>query len=580
MTVKIDAITLEVMRNALQSIAEEMGVTLVRTAFSPNIKDRRDCSTAVYNGNGELVAQAEHIPLHLGLMPTVIKEVLKIFPIENLEPGDAIIINDPYISGSHLPDVCIFSPVFNDKEVIAIVANLAHHVDIGGMSPGGMPVNSTEIFQEGLRISPVKIRKKGEVNHDILNFLLNNVRTSFEFKGDLEAQLAANNVGERRIYELAEKYGSQFLKEYMNEIMNYSERRMRTKIKEMGVGEYSFEDYMEGSSSEDNITIRATVKVNEDNVEVDFTGTSPQVDASLNSTRAVTLACVYYAIKAMADPEVPPNEGAFRPIKVITPSGTVVNPRFPAPVSNANINTAQRIADVILGALAKAKPEKSMAACSGTMSLFTIGGVDPRSGQYYSYVETYGGGMGAVRGSDGMDGVHTNMTNTRNTPTEVMEISYPLLVEGYGLLPNTDGPGKYRGGLGLYRKVKLLDHDANVTLSTERGIIKPWGLFGGKPGSNSACLLISPEGNIENLPTKMTGRIRSGHTIVYQTPGAGGYEDPLERDPGKVLHDVLENLISVERARTEYGVVVDIEGKKIDFQKTEKLREELTEKIS
>ncbi len=575
MAVKIDAITLEVMRNALQSIAEEMGVTLVRTALSPNIKDRRDCSTAIYNANGELVAQAEHIPLHLGLMPTVIKEVLKVFPREDLEPGDAIIINDPYISGSHLPDVCIFSPVFNGKEMVAIVANLAHHVDIGGMAPGGMPVNSTEIFQEGIRISPVKICKKGKINHDILNLLLNNVRTSFEFKGDLEAQLAANNVGVRRMGELAQKYDSQFLMVYMEEIMNYSERRMRSKIKDMGVGEYFFEDYMEGNSSKDKITIKANVKVNEDNVLVDFTGSSPQVEASLNSTRAVTLACVYYAIKAMADPEVPPNEGAFRPINVVTPLGTVVNPKFPAPVSNANINTAQRITDVILGALAKAKPERVMAACSGTMSLFTIGGIDPRTDKYYSYVETYGGGMGAVRGSDGMDGVHTNMTNTRNTPAEVMEISYPLLVEEYGLLSDTDGPGKYRGGLGLYRKVKILDHDANVTLSTERGEIKPWGLFGGRSGSNSACLLIDSQGDTKTLPTKITTKVSSGYTIVYQTPGAGGYENPFLREPDKVLHDVLEGLVSVERAYSEYGVVIDLVDEKVDYERTEKLRKKL-----
>ncbi|MDK2986790.1 MAG: N-methylhydantoinase [Clostridia bacterium] len=575
MAVKIDAITLEVMRNALQSIAEEMGVTLVRTALSPNIKDRRDCSTAIYTGNGELVAQAEHIPLHLGLMPTVVKEVLKVFPRENMEPGDAIIINDPYISGSHLPDVCVFSPVFYEGELVAIVANLAHHVDIGGIAPGGMPVNSTEIFQEGIRIPPMKIRKKGKLNQEIVNLLLNNVRTSFEFKGDLEAQLAANNVGERRIGELVQKYGSQFLIEYMNEIMDYSERRMRSKIKEMGIGVYSFEDYLEGNDSKDKITIKADIKVNEENVVIDFTGTSPQVEASLNSTRAVTLACVYYAIKAMADPEVPPNEGAFRPIDVITPLGTVVNPKFPAPVSNANINTAQRITDVILGALAKAKPERAMAACSGTMSLFTIGGIDPRSGEYYSYVETYGGGMGAVKGSDGMDGVHTNMTNTRNTPTEVMEISYPLLVEGYGLLPDTDGPGKYRGGLGLYRKVKILDHDANVTLSTERGIIKPWGLFEGKSGSNSSCLLKDLEGNIKQLPTKITTKVPSGYTIIYQTPGAGGYENPLLREPDRVLNDVLEGLVSIERARSEYGVVIEMDSESVNYEETEKLREKL-----
>lgn len=573
---KMDAITLEVMRNALQSVAEEMGGTLIRTALSPNIKDRRDCSTGIYTKDGELVAQAEHIPLHLGLMPTVIKEVLKKYSREELEPGDAIIINDPYISGSHLPDVCVFAPVFSSNKLIAIVANLAHHVDVGGISSGSMPVSATEIFQEGIRIPPVKIRKEYEVNQDIVKILENNVRTSFELKGDLEAQLAAANVGERRLNELADKYGVNFLEKAMDEIINYSERRMKTKITEFGQGEYHFTDYLERSFSEsDLVPIKVKININHDHIEVDFTGTSEQTNISLNSTRAVTLASVYYAIKSVTDPEVPPNAGAFRPIKVITPSGTVVNPKFPSPVSNANINTSQRIADVILGALAQARPEKAMAACAGTMGLLTLGGIDPRNNMYYSYVETYGGGMGAVKGSDGMDGVHTNMTNTRNTPTEVIEISYPLLVEGYGLLPNTEGPGEYRGGMGLYRRIKIVDHDANITLSNERGITQSWGLLGGKQGDHSKNLLISPDGKEERLPTMITTRISSGNVIDYQTPGAGGYGNPLLRNPDKVLHDVKEGLISLERASSEYGVIIDPDKMEIDHQATRELREKL-----
>lgn len=420
----IDGVTLEVMRNALQSIAEEMGVTLIRTALSINIKDRRDCSTAIYTSAGDLVAQAEHIPLHLGLMPTIMKAVLKAYPPKELKPGDAIMINDPYISGSHLPDVCVFSPVFFDDELIAIVANLAHHCDIGGMAPGGMPVNATEIFQEGIRIPPIKIRKEGKLNEELVDFITNNVRTAFEFRGDMEAQLAANNVGEKRIKELAQKYGVEFIKIYMEEMLNYSERRMCARLKEMIPGIYSFEDFLEVGESE-VLPIRVTITIQDDRMIVDFTGTGKQVNGSLNCTRGVTLACVYYAVKAMTDPGIPSNGGAFRPIKVITPEGTIVNPKFPGAVSNANINTSQRITDCMFGALAKIKPERAMAACSGTMSLLTIGGIDPRSGNYYSYVETYGGGMGAVNNLDGMDGVHTNMTNTRNTPTEVMK--WPIL---------------------------------------------------------------------------------------------------------------------------------------------------------
>ncbi|UMZ74172.1 hydantoinase B/oxoprolinase family protein [Natranaerofaba carboxydovora] len=578
-----DPVTLEVMRNALQSIAEEMGVTLIRTALSPNIKDRRDCSTAIYTADGDLVAQAEHIPLHLGLMPTVIKEVLKHYPKDNLEPGDAIIINDPYISGSHLPDVCIFSPVFSSSgSLFAIVANLAHHVDIGGISAGGMPVNASEIFQEGVRIPPLKIRKKGEVDKEILKLIENNVRTPFELRGDLEAQLAASNVGSKRLVELEEKYGEKFMAQIMEELINYAKRRMRNKIRELENGEYSFADYLElsGENSKNRedsddklLPIKVNIKINDENIFVDFTGTSKQVDASLNSTFAVTLASVYYGTKSMIDPDVPPNEGAFKSIEVTAPRGTIVNPNFPAPVSNANINTSQRIADVVLGALAKALPDRAMAACSGTMSLLTLGGIDPRVGQYYSYVETYGGGMGAVNGSDGMDGVHTNMTNTLNTPTEVIEISYPLLVEGYGLLPDTEGPGKYRGGMGLYRRIKILEHETNATLSTERGIKKPWGLFGGKPGSNSVNILESSNGAKKRLPTQITTRISPKNVIDYQTPGAGGYGDPYKRDPQKVLKDVKEGLVSVERAKKEYGVVICQKTLTIDYEGTAKIRE-------
>ncbi|ATW24966.1 hydantoinase B/oxoprolinase family protein [Candidatus Formimonas warabiya] len=570
--IAIDGVTLEVMRNALQSIAEEMGVTLIRTALSINIKDRRDCSTAIYTPQGDLVAQAEHIPLHLGLMPTIMKAVLKAYPPNMLKPGDAIMINDPYISGSHLPDVCVFSPVFFDRELVAIVANLAHHCDIGGMAPGGMPVNATEIFQEGIRIAPVKVRKEGKLDEELVGFITNNVRTAFEFRGDMEAQLAANNVGEKRIKELAQKCGAPFIKIYMEEMLNYSERRMRARIKEMKPGVYAFEDFLEMGEA-DLIPIKVAIAIEDDHMTVDFTGTGGQVKGSLNCTRGVTLACVYYAVKAMTDPEIPSNGGAFRPVEVITPAGTVVNPQFPAAVSNANINTSQRITDCMLGAMAQVRPDRAMAACAGTMSLLTIGGIDPRTGTYYSYVETYGGGMGAVHNLDGMDGVHTNMTNTRNTPTEVMEMAFPLFVNKYSLIPESDGPGKYRGGLGLTREIVILDHEAHVTISTERSFTEPWGLFGGKPGRNSHCLL-EQDGAVQVLPARITTVIPANSKIIYQTPGAGGMGAPWERDPQDVLRDVMEGFISVERAKTAYGVAINAATLEIEENETRKLRQE------
>jgi len=567
----LDAITLEVMRNALQSIAEEMGVTLIRTALSINIKDRRDCSNAVYTADGDLVAQAKHIPLHLGLMPTIMKAVLKAYPPDKLKPGDAIMINDPYISGSHLPDVCVFSPVFFENELVAIVANLAHHCDIGGMAPGGMPVNATEIFQEGIRIAPIKIRKEGILDEELVGLIANNVRTSYEFRGDMEAQMAANNVGEKRTEELVKKYGVKFVKYYMEEMLNYSERRMRARLREMKSGVYTFEDRLEFEES-DEIPIKVAITINEDKMLVDFTGTGKQVKGSLNCTRGVTLACVYYAVKAMTDPEIPSNGGAFRPVQVITPEGSIVNPKFPAAVSNANINTSQRITDCMLGALAQVRPDRAMAACSGTMSLLTIGGVNPRTGSYYSYVETYGGGMGAVNNLDGMDGVHTNMTNTRNTPTEVMEMAYPLFVNKYGLIPESEGPGQFRGGLGLTREIIILDHEAYVTLSTERSFTDPWGLFGGKPGRNSRCLLENIDGSIESLPARITTVIPAGKKIIYQTPGGGGMGSPFTRDPKAVQRDFIDGFISVERAKKEYGVIIDPVSREINYTATDELR--------
>ena len=577
---KSDPITLEVMRNAFQSVAEEMGAALIRTALSTNIKDRRDCSTAIYTAGGDLVAQAEHIPLHLGLMVSVVKKILEKFPVNNLEPGDAIITNDPYISGSHLPDICMITPLFVENHCVALLANLAHHVDIGGISPGGMPTISTEIFQEGIRIPPVKLRKHGKIDDQIMALITNNVRTSYETYGDFQAQLAANNVGERRLRETISKYGQNMVTFYMDEIINYSERRMRNRIKELPKGVFTFEDFLEGDGlSEDFLKIKVTLAIKEDRILVDFTGTDPQAQGSVNATRAVTMACVFFALKSSIDPDLPSSEGASRPIEVITPQGTLVNPNFPAPVSNANINTAQRIADVVLGALSKAIPERIPAASTGSMSIFTIGGVNPRTGEYYSYIETYGGGHGAMDDQDGMDGVHTNMTNTRNAPVEVIEIAYPLRVERYGLVPDSDGPGKSRGGLGMTREITILDHKAMITLGTERRKIRPWGLMGGKPGGGSDCWIISPEGQKQALPSKVTTQVEPGTRIVLRTAGGGGFGDPLERDPQKVQNDVEEDLISVDRAKDEYGVVINTATNKIDNETTALLRKQFTSEV-
>lgn len=571
---KADPITLEVMRNAFQSVTEEMGAALIRTALSTNIKDRRDCSTAIYTPEGELVAQAEHIPLHLGLMVSVVRKVLAAYPLKKMSPGDAIITNDPYISGSHLPDICMISPVFVEDRCMGLLANLAHHVDIGGITPGGMPTISREIFQEGIRIPPVRLRRGGEVDEDLMHLITNNVRTHYESVGDFQAQFAANNVGERRLKEIIGKYGPDEVFFYMRELINYSERRMMASIGDLPEGRFEFEDCLEGDGiSQRRMTIRVMVHMKADGITVDFTGTDPQAEGSINSTRAVTLACVYFALKSVIDPELPSSAGTFRPVRVITPLGTLVNPRFPAPVSNANINTAQRIADVIFGALAQGMPERVPAASTGSMSIFTIGGADPHTGRYYSYVETYGGGQGAGSLADGMDGVHTNMTNTRNTPAEVIEIAYPLRVNRYGLVPDSDGAGQFRGGLGLTREITILDRTATVSISTERREIRPWGLSGGGPGGGSRTWVETPEGETRHLPSKVTTSLPPNTRIVLETAGGGGYGSPLERDPARVAEDVAEGFISVERAKEAYGVAVDKKSGLVDEIATRNLRE-------
>lgn len=569
----IDGITLEVMKNAFHTIAEEMGVTLIRTALSTNIKDRMDCSTAIYTKDGELVAQAEHVPLHLGLMPSVVKEVLKIFPPSQLKPGDAILINDPYISGSHLPDIFMISPICYKGELIAIAANIAHHVDVGGLTPGSMSVKATEIFQEGLRLPGVRIRRKGIIDDDMIRLISTNVRTDKEVLGDIYAQLAANKVAETRIIELVEKHSVGHVHACMKEIMNYSDRRMRAAIQKVPNGSYSFQDFLEGDGiTEDLIEINVNVIIDDDKVTVDFSGSSNQTKGPINSTIGVTNACVYYALKSVLDSEVPPNAGTYRSINIKAPKGSIVNPNFPASVSNANVNTSQRITDAIFGAISKVLPYESMAACSGTMNGFAIGGFNENTKEYFSYVETYGGGQGGLIDLDGMDGVHTNMTNTLNTPAEVIEQTFPFIVEKYCLVDGSGGAGKHRGGLGLMRELKLLGDEFTVTLMSDRKTISPWGLFDGKGGSTSSCTLVKPDGDHVELSSKVTITVPKGSSIILKTAGGGGYGSPFDRDVNAVLKDYILGNINREQAMNDYGVVINEEHNSVNEDETKRLR--------
>jgi N-methylhydantoinase B len=556
---KIDPITLEIMRNGFQSIADEMTAALVRTAYSPNIKDRMDCSCAALTGAGEVVAQTElGTPFHLATIPAGVEVILQKYPLSDLDEGDVIVSNIPYpIGPGHLSDVMTMSPVYHRGEVVALVANMAHHVDMGGYAPGSMPFGVNEIYQEGLQIPPVKLVKRNEVDQEILSFILQNVRTFKETRGDLMAQIGANRVGMKRFTEILDRYGKHQVRLYMRELFDYAERSMRAGIRKIPQGKYTFEDYIEGDGfTEDLVKIRVTIDVKCDGIRVDFTGTDKQVRGPMNARISAARASVYFALKCVIDPDLPTNHGTYRPIEVVAEEGSLVQATFPAAVCNANILTDQRLVDVVLGALLQAVPERVVAACSGEMNLLNLGGIDPRTGTYYNYVETYGGGQGAMHDRDGMDGVHTHMTNTRNTPVEVIESTYPFRVEKYGLVADSDGAGKYRGGLGMTREIVMLGEEANFSLSADRKKLAPWGVFGGQDGGKSDCIIVSKDGKRRRLPSKITTTVKKGDRIIVITPGGGGWGDPRKRNKKAVEKDLCEGFISRKRAKQVYQLDV------------------------
>lgn len=575
----IDMVTLQVVMNALHSVTDEMNMALIRTAYSTNIKDRRDCSCAVYTPKREVISQTElGSPVHLGIMPSALDNVFTRFKLEELQEGDHIIVNVPHPTGpGHLNDITMVSPVYIDGKINFLVANMAHHVDMGGFAPGSMALGLREVFQEGLQIPPIKIVKKGILDRELMTFIKQNVRTSIEVEGDIHAQMACNNVGRKRLEELTKRYGMEVLNEYIQELFEYSERRIRAGLRSIPKGTYTFEDFMEGTSlTPELIKIKVTITVGDDEILFDFTETDPQVNDSINSNQACVNSACYYIVKVLIDPGLPPNVGSYRPIRIHAPSGSCINAKPPAAIGNSTIITAPKVVDVLLGALVRAIPERAAAASNGVTSLFNIGGVNPRTGQLYNYVETYAGGQGAMHNQDGMDAVQCHMTNTRNAPVEVIESTYPLLVRSYGLVQDSDGPGRFRGGLGMKREIEIQSQKTTLTVSTDRSKIKPWGVFGGLPGGNSACYLKHADEKAEKLAySKMTRPVEEGDVVTIITPGAGGWGDPLTRNPQKVLWDVIEEFISPERAKESYGVVLEKKGFRryeIDIEKTNELR--------
>ncbi len=518
---EVDPIEFEVFKNLFLSIAEEMGVTLCRTGFSPNIKERLDYSCAVYDADGETIAQGDHMPVHLGAMPLSVRAAIDVVP---MEPGDIVILNDPFQGGTHLPDITLVSPVFmhaKDRKPAFYVANRAHHSDVGGMSPGSMPV-AREIYQEGLIIPPIRLVRRGVIVGDVMAMLLANVRTPAEREGDLAAQIAANRVAERRLRDVVEKYGRERTIAYGTALQDYTERVVRATIAGIPDGTYDFDDALDDDGFHDApIPIRARVTIDGGRATVDFTGSSPQVDGSVNANYAITLSACLYAFRCLVDDDVLYNAGVARPLTIVAPAGTIVNANRPAAVAGGNVETSQRITDVVLGALGRALPDRLPAASQGTMNNVTLGGTDPRSNQRFAYYETIGGGMGGRRGMDGLSGVHTHMSNTRNTPVEAIEHYLPVRIRQYRLRSGSGGAGAARGGDGIVREYEALT-EMSVTVLSDRRVRSPYGACGGDAGTPGANTLLR-EGREQHLGGKCRLDLLAGDRLRIESPGGGGY---------------------------------------------------------
>jgi N-methylhydantoinase B len=516
-------IELGIFQSTVHSIAEEMGAALRRTSISPNIKERRDYSCALFDGREHVIAMGDHMPVHLGAMPMSVKAVVDAM---ELEEGDMAILNDPYAGGTHLPDITLVLPIFlgDGKRPAFYAASRAHHADVGGMYAGSMGP-AQEIYQEGIRIPPVRLMTKGVMNRDILSLLLANVRTPGEREGDLAAQIGACRVGERRMREVVAKYGLSKVNELVEELLAYSERLMRAELRKMPAGVFAAEDFLDSDGvTEEPIRIAVSIRFDptEGAAEIDFSGSSPQVTGSVNAVYPITYSACFYMMRCLLSDDAPATAGLMNSVKVTAPLGTIVNATLPAPVAGGNVEASQRITDALLRALAKAAPERVPAASYGTMSNLTVGGVDPRTNAPFTYYETTAGGMGARPGMDGIDGIHCHMTNSLNTPIEALEYAYPFRMRHYGYRRGSGGAGEFRGGDGLVREIELLA-PAQVTLLCDRRKFAPYGLAGGEDGATGKAQWISTDGKVTELPGKCTLQVGKNDVIRVETPGGGGW---------------------------------------------------------
>jgi N-methylhydantoinase B len=557
-----DPATFEIVKNSFYKIAEEMRVVLAKTAYSPLLKSAGDYSCGLFDAQGEMVAQGPDLPIHLGSMPDAVRAVVAAFAAD-VHDGDVFLHNDPYFGGSHLPDVNLVRPAFHDGRLLGYACLRAHWPDVGSATPGSYGA-VTEIFGEGLRLPPLRLFNRGVLNVDLEKIILANVRTPDERKGDLGAQLAATLRATARLKALAERYGSATVIGYMAQVMDYSDRLMRAALMDLPDGEGAFEDLCDGDGIADDaegrdaqFRIRLSVKKTGDRLIVDFAGTDPQVKGPMNAPLSVTASGIFCGLKTAVDPNnlIPPNSGCWRSIEIRARKGSVVNAEFPAPVVYANHEMSHRVADMVMGALASFLPRQVMACSQGTSAILTLGGVDPRSGRHYVSYETVKGGYGARPNKDGINCIASGISNTMNTPVEVMEMSFPVRIERYEVNPDSGGPGRYRGGCGARRVWRMLDGaDATGALCMERMTSPPFGLLGGQAGAAAVVKLTTPDGVTRDLPSKGAFAAPAGSVIDMITPGSGGFGAVAERDPAAIGRDLLDGYVSAGSAARDYGV--------------------------
>ena len=569
---KTDAVTLELFKNALFSIADEMAVTICRTTYSGILRDNMDFSTAFTDGDGKLVAQGLSIPMHLGSIPTALEAVLNKFE-DDIHPGDMFILNDPYHGGMHLPDVFIFKPIFVNKKRVAFAATVSHHADMGGRVPGSNASDSTEIFQEGLRIPPIKLFERGQPNQTIWTMIQTNVRVPIQVTGDLRAQLSACNIAERQFLELVDHFGVETTGYYMVEVIEYAERLTRAGIRELPDGEFSFEDWIDddGIDRDQPIRLFCTIKKKGDSLKIDWKGSSPQVRGAINATLSFTKAASYTAVRSVLPFNIPSNEGLFRAIEVTAPAGTITNMVLPAACAARGL-TGFRMGDCVYGALAKMLPDHVGAASDGGNMVIAVGGYyDDR--KPYIFVDTAAGSWGGRPWADGVQGNSSMFANMAAQSIELIEAENPIQMLAFELIPDGAGAGEFRGGVPFRRDYRFLEKEAVLQIRSDRRQIRPYGLYGGYPGKPSSNVL-NPDTDAQSLDSKVTMTLKKGDVFRNELPGGGGWGDPLDRDPDRVLMDVRNEFVTIDSAASDYGVIIDSTNWRVDDHATQRLREQ------